>query len=609
MAAIGAHGVRPQTGLARSRHRWRVVAPALAVLMAVATAMAWQVSQRWGLGELAGNGEQRLSLYASSLRGALAQYDYLPFVVAGNHDILRLFEPAGDDAVDTANRVLEALNEAAGSAAVFVMNRQGLTLAASNWRFPDSFVDQNYAFRPYFQDALAERPGQYFAIGVTTGRPGFFMSHPIRRGGDVVGVVAVKVDLEPLQEDWADAGEQVLVSDRNGIVFLASTPGWRYRSLNPLADVVRMELAATRQYRELSLQPLAVGQPRPLAGGGERIIIEDVEYLRQAQPLEDLGWTVHFLSRVEPVNRQSAQVAFAAAAAMLALITLGLYLRLRQQHLSARLRAQDELEAQVAQRTAQLQLANQHLLREIGDRQRAEQELRDTQAELVQAGKLAALGQMSAGIAHEINQPLAAIQTFLASSRLLLRKGRIDTVEENLEAIRGMADRMAAITGQLKTFAHKTPGRLEPIGLAAVVVATLRMLANRIDGESVTVHWREPEQPLAVMADQVRLEQVLGNLVRNALDAVEGVPSPTVWIDAQQRDDRIVLRVRDNGAGLEADSLDKLFDPFFTTKPVGRGLGLGLSLSYGIVRDFGGYLKADNHDGGGAVFEMGLPAA
>ncbi len=453
-------------------------------------------------------------------------------------------------------------------------------------------MGHNYGFRPYFQQTQAQGTGRFYAVGVTSGIPGYFLSNAVRdTDGRFLGAMVVKLEFPGLEHSWAQGDDLLLVSDAKGIVFMANQPGWRYRTLRPLSEQDHLELASTRQYDKQPLKPL---DQHPLQAFSDSSHFSRVQaptgtadYLWQSLPLAPEGWTLHLLRKPQLAAEDIRNAALAAAGAWLTLVFLGLFLYQRWRLAGLRQRSREELEDLVEERT---------------------QDLHTAQDGLVQSTKLAALGQMSAALAHEINQPLTAQRMQLATLRLLLDHGRVDDAYNALTLLDQQLTRMAALTGHLKTFARKSPSGLrERLDLAGVVDQALLLLDARMRDEHVGCVL-ELTRPAWVRGDAIRLEQVLINLLRNALDAMSDKPFKRLHIRIAQQDDTWRLSVGDSGGGIAGAHLANIFDPFFTTKPVGDGLGLGLAVSYAIIHELGGRLTATNY-GPGALFFFCLPNA
>ena len=534
--------------------------------------------------------EQRLNLYAHNLTTLIERYRALPAVLALDAELIEaLREPVTPERQHALNLKLERINGAAQSSTLELLDRHGLAVAASNWRTPHSYVGRNYGFRPYFQQALSQGAGRFYAVGVTSGVPGYFLSSAITdEAGRFLGAMVVKLEFPQLEHQWQQDRDLLLVSDARGVVFLASDPRWRYRLLRTLAEADREALARTRQYHEKILTPLAMTPLEALAPGSQLARLDGADYLWESRPLPAEGWTLHLLRPWQVGVYSEPGAAMGGASAWLCVV-FGLlfgYQRLR----SARLRrnTQRELERLVEVRT---------------------RDLRTAQEGLVQSAKLAALGQMSATLAHEINQPLTTQRMQLATLRLLLDQNRAQDARAALQPFEQMLQRMSALTQHLKTFARKSPkGLREPLDLAQVVDQALHLLDTRLRQEVVTVELALA-RPARVMGDPIRLEQVLINVLRNALDAMATRGTgKRLRVSLAVQGNQWCLDVEDNGSGIAAEHLAQLFEPFFTTKPAGEGLGLGLAVSASIVQDHGGRLDALNLHGG-ARFTLYLPLA
>ena len=572
-----------------------------AAVLILAVIAVWQSSlwsDRTVVADMRAVAKERLNLYQSTLHAALAKYRYLAFLIARDESVKSLLSQLVHRAHESVNasRALVDINTKSGTDVLFVMDGDGTTVAASNWQEPLSFVGRNYAFRPYFQDAMGGREGGFFAIGATTGEPGYFMSHPVRNADGVAGVAVVKIDLSPLQHDWRDGGETVFVSDDNGVIFLSSQEHWNFRTLAPLSPTNRNLIHERKQYRGQDLDVLDIDYG--VIAGADSVAIDGRRYMHVSRALNDQGWRLHYLSPVKPLEERRQAMLLLGGALMVLVATLLLYWREREQKIISRRRARE---------AEKIGAINKQLELEIIERRTAETELRETQAELVQAGKLAALGKMSAAIAHEINQPIAAIRTFSASARLMLEKGVTANLDQTLAEISGLTERMGVITGQLKTFARKAPVRLDPLDVRDAIANVEKIMRLQAAEDQSELLVEMPDSAVIVKADIVRLEQIFINLLRNALDAVRDMERKRVTLTLERFDRFAKITVEDTGPGVSDDVQERLFDPFFTTKDVGEGVGLGLSITYGIVTDLDGDIRVANAPSGGAVFVVKLP--
>lgn len=571
--------------------RYALIGGLVLAVIAAAGWLAYVLALDAAFARMQREANDRLALIASTFDATVARYRYLPAVLSLADPIRELYrDPHDASAIAAANRYLKSLNQGARSAELYVLDSTGLALAASNFDQDSSFVGHNYAFRAYFVDAMRAGEGHYYAVGATTGQPGYFLSHRIMEGDKTLGVAVVKIDLTALEADWARAGDLVAMEDENGVIFLASREDWKYRPLLPVPAARLAELNAVQQFGQ-AIDPAPVFVPR---GDRQRIQIghargrgnaELGEYALQVHP-RDQGWKLLLFSDVVDARRNAATVAIAGVFALIASLLILLVAYQRRQAVRAKLEAHDVLERRVAERT---------------------EELRRTLENLVQSAKLASLGQALAGVAHEINQPLAALITYVASSRVLLRRNEVDRAAANLDLMSSIAERMMALIDHLRMFARKETGTRSAVELAPVVDNAVRLLRYRIDNEHVEVVRAAPAEPLHGLANPIRLEQVVVNLLSNAIDAMRDRERRVLTVRLGRRDDSAVIEVSDSGAGIASEHIKSLFDPFFTTKEIGEGLGLGLSISYGIVREFGGDILVDSAPGRGSTFKVVIP--
>jgi len=575
----------------------------LAALLLVAGAYALGALR--ARADLLEQGRRQLELMAPDLQSAMDKYETLPFVLGFQPDLAdAIARPSDATVVTRLNRTLQTIQRQSQVGAIYLMDRSGLTLGSSNWDQPTSFVGKNFSYRPYFREAQQGRPGLFYGIGTATAEAGYFIAQPVYRdstdGGPVAGVVAVKISLAEFEQTWRSSEHTIALADRHGVIFLSNQPDWRYHSLRPLDAGARQELAQTQQYTGRHIAPLA--QPLP-------------EYAMR--PVGKLGWQLMLFP--SQVRVQRAALLSAAGMALLLACASALWWALHQRRRrleeqresrAALRQAAHELEQRIAERTAQLQATNTDLENKYVTLQQTEHMLRTTQNELVQAGKLAMLGQMAAGITHELNQPLAAIRAFADNARTFLERGRPEQAEANLGHISDASARMGAIIGQLKGFARKDQA-ITQVNLARSVQASALLVENDFKRRGVVLDISGiGGSEITVAGDAVRIEQVLINLLRNALDAVAGMDEShprTVTVALERVEGWAEVRISDTGPGIPEQVAAHLFEPFYTTKPSGQGLGLGLAISSSIAQAMNGQLAAHNLPQGGAQFILRLP--
>ena len=605
--------------MVRPNSRWSQTLTTVLVAAGIGAVIVWQAAALGRANAMASattHGFQRLRLYSSTIANALERYSYLPFMLAEDGKVQALLrDPANPARLLAVNQWLEAANTAAGATALYIEDLNGTAIAANNWREADTYVGHRYEFRPFFKDALSSGVGRWFGVGVTTRVPGYFLARLIKDQGVPKGVAIVKVDLEQLQREWASGGEKVMVTDVHNIAILTSQPAWKYAVLGKLDANARETLDATQQYADIALRTLPVVESHDIERNVRVLTLETDggrrTYLAQSASIPSESWTIHYLTDMDDILAGSRNGAIIAAFGWAIVVLSWLFLRqrflrivaqskAREQVAEALRRARDDLEVTVAERTADLQA-------EIAERLHAETELRETQAELLHAGKMAALGQMSATVAHELSQPLTAIQTYLASARIFAQRGDLGQVFQNLGLIDDLNNRMAHIASHLKTFSRKGGSRRQPVFLARAADRAWMLLEARAQAEKIIVTRAIPPDA-CVLGDEIRLEQVFVNLFGNAMDAMKDSPDRRLSMSVAAHAGDWVICVADSGPGIAPENAGRLFDPFFTTKEAGVGLGIGLSLSEGIIRDMGGAMRAENGAAGGALFIITLPA-
>lgn len=562
--------------------------PLLALLAVLAAAgaggMAWHLSQK----SLEERLDRALGLTARTIAAEIERFRYLPELTLEDPRIRAAITwPKSDAAILAANRALARAAQHSGASDLYLLNAEGTAIAASNWQAENSFIGVNYAFRPYFSDALSRGNGRFYGVGVTTGEPGYFLSsHTVINGKDAVMVA--KVDLRPLQTGWSDADGTLAVADRFGVVFLSGAENWLYRPLFPLPPGRAEEITAARAFASLPVTeraPVLQGQDQT------RVLRVDGMALLRQQALPRDSWTLVISAPLAPVHQAMLLTVGAALVTALALGALT-QIYLQRRHLIAmRLRQNAMLESRVVKRTAAL-------MREIDERRRTEADLRAARDALIHSEKMAALGRMSAAIVHEISQPLAAMEATLAAA-LLSGKAEDEFVASRIEKARSHIRRILRTIRHLKSFSRKDSGTLGPVSVDAALRNAIDLVAPRASDVGIEIAFAPEGDSPVIRVGQVRLEQVLVNLLVNALDAVEGVTSPAITLSRTLREGQVEIAVTDNGAGIPPSLISRVMEPFFSTKTSGESLGLGLSISRSIVEEFGGSLTLTEAVGGG----------
>ena len=592
---------------AKRRAQWLALAGlwllvSLGVLL-VADEFARNQALRMAGSEAATDAELKIAL----LNVALERPRAIPLVLSGDPDLAAALDGGGAPALDRLNRKLEGLIEGTQSSVIYVTGPTGLTIASSNWRQDDSFVGSNYAFREYFQAAMKTGMSEHYALGNVSRRPGLYISRRIDAAdGRPLGVVIAKVEFNRLETDWNIGGKPVYVVDRNGVVLMTSVPEWRFKTVAPIDEAQRKIISESLQFGNEALSTLPFRAARRASEGVPLIHVDEPgsargDYLRLEVPVPTTSWTLHYLQPVAPtlnaIIREGRVVALATLMPLMALSALWLWRRhkaLKEKEEEQRARA--ELEMKVQERTRDLTKTRDHLQAEITLHEKTTGELRNVQHELVQANRLSILGQVAAGVAHEINQPVATIRAFADNARTLLKRDRLSEVTENLEDIAALTERIGTITTDLKILARKGRTAAEPVSVRLVIEGAVVLLRSRFSGQMDALDIALPDQDLKVLGSRIRLEQILINLLQNALEATETIDTARVEVRVREESDMIEISVSDNGTGIPEAIRAQLFSPFNTSKE--SGLGLGLVISNDIASDYGGRIEVASSEAG-----------
>jgi two-component system C4-dicarboxylate transport sensor histidine kinase DctB len=532
--------------------------------------------------------QNRVSLYRSTLVGELERFQHLPFILSKDPFVI-----AGAKGVEREKLSARFASFAtkANLDAIYLMDKTGLTIAASNYKNKVTFLNQNYGFRPYFKRAMEGKRGEFFGIGATTSLPGYFIAQMVRgEYGETLGVIAIKLDLSDLSNAWNEGGEMVFVSNSDGVVVLSSNEEWRYKSLAPINENRRKEIALERQFANEKLAPL---NWESLKNNGVRLSGRD--YVHANTSVSRLGWNLHFLADESRIKERAWFTIIVATILAFASLTLALILRSE--------RMKNALKVSQAERR-KLRLANTKLAQEVIERRAAEKRLEKAQVELARNSKLAALGQLSASVTHELGQPISAMKNYIAAAEF--DKDEKDRAE-SLGNLSGIIARMVNITKQLRFFAKPAEIGMKKIDLRDVWQGVNILVDADIKEAGIKLKLDIAEKPIFIFANQLRLEQVLINLIRNSIAALEGCKKCEIKISIGADKKYAHIIVKDSGHGLGDQSIEQLKEPFHTTRASGSGMGLGLAISAEIIKEHGGELMAENSKISGAIFIIKIP--
>ncbi|CAM5221206.1 histidine kinase OS=Castellaniella defragrans OX=75697 GN=HNR28_001905 PE=4 SV=1 [Castellaniella defragrans] len=596
-------------------NRFLIVVAAV-VLIAIVLWVTGQWARSRALRELTTQTRTAAQLSLTALDHKLDKFRAIPRVLAQDTALIATLQAPSAVRQDLLNRRLAALATELGADALYVMPTHGGTLAASNWQRADSFVGHDYRFRPYYRDAMTFGDGAHFALGTVSREPGLYLSRRVDGPDGPLGAVVLKLGFHDLEAVWAHSGMPQFVTDARQVVLLGYPADWHYRVGHTLPAAEIAQVRESLQFGTAPLSLLPLTPPLEAPDGARASPIVTLTQASAALPKgtrllhvelavpQMSGWRLHVLRPLSTDVRQAVLGAQAAGLLAMGLVALLAWAAIRRHRRAARLQAaRQALEAEVALRTQELRASNTKLQAEMSERERAEARLHEMQDELVQANRLSLMGQVAAGVAHEINQPVGAIRTYADNTREFLRRGQLDRVNDNLASIARLTERIGGITQELRTFSRKRAARIEAVSLDAALAGALMLVGPRLERQEVKLQDLRTAPSPWVRADAMRLEQVFVNLLHNALEALAGRPAPWIRLSVAAEASVVRVRIADNGPGISPQEREHLFTPFYTTRT--QGVGLGLVISRDIMAEFGGTLAILDSDQG-AVFEVTL---
>lgn len=559
---------------------------------------------------------QHLIFYIES---TLARFEKIPAVLA-KHPLLQqvLTQPENSDSRKRLNLLLEEIGGVTQASDIYLIDKTGLTLASSNWQSINTFIGMDFSFRPYFQQAIQGRLARYYAVGLNSNKRGYYFGYPIKQHGEIIGVIAIKVSIDEIEsqhkESMGENDYNFLIVAPDDVIFIADKAQWRLKTIGDIDDDKIEQLNHSPRYSGRTIESLSVvplkspylplginGTLHRINGESENTIV----FAQQKQML-DVGWRVHLWTSLEDIEQTKSLLTIVSASGYLLILFLVLFSKEKLRNAKHQRNARLELEQKVKERTADLTSSNAQLTAEIEQRKQTQIQLNRTQEELIQSAKLAVIGNMSASINHEINQPLTALRSYSQNALSYQERGQEDKARHNLKLIITLIDRLANIVGQFKNFSKKSMGIAAQVCVQSCIEAALTLIKHQAQNEQVQIQLNLPTENIYILGDDIRLEQVLVNLFNNGMQAMANEDIKQLTIDVFVEHQQAVITIKDSGPGIIAGNLDKIFEPFFTTKER-SGLGLGLSISQRIIESMEGELMVENHEYGGAEFKILLP--
>ncbi|MCW8863279.1 MAG: ATP-binding protein [Colwellia sp.] len=553
------------------------------------------------------------------IESTLGRFEKIPKVLA-KHPLLQqvLTSPKQSDSAEKLNLLLEEIGSVTQASDIYLIDKSGVTLAASNWQSERTFIGMDFSFRPYFTQAMQGSLARYYAVGLSSNKRGYYFAYPVKKHTEVIGVIAVKISIDEIENQHKESvGENdynFLIVAPDDVVFISDQAQWRLKTIGEVDANKTARLNSSPRYSGREIKNLAVENVQssylPQGISGSLYNIEGAEeqqlvFAQQKQML-DVGWRVHLWTSLSTIEQQKSFLTIISASGYLLILFLVLFSKERMRNAKNQRNARLLLEQKVKERTADLTASNALLSAEIEQRKQTQAQLNETQEELIQSAKLAVIGNMSASINHEINQPLTALRSYSQNALSYQERGQDDKTRHNLQLIITLVDRLSKIVSQFKNFSKKSMGIAAQVCLQDCIDAAISLIKHQAQSESVQLQLQLPEEKIFILGDDIRLEQVLVNLFNNAMQAMANEDNKQLTINVYRENDMAIITIKDNGPGILAGNLDKIFEPFFTTKER-IGLGLGLSISQRIIESMEGKMVVENHEKGGAEFKIMLP--
>jgi len=569
---------------------------------AIFTFLTLQITRKTAIENLQNEGISIANTQASELRSELQKFLLVPLILSENPDVTQALNTPTSSSTLRLNKKLKSLSEQTGATYIFAVDNSGTTIASSNYQETDSFVGRDYKFRPYFKQAISEGQAEYYAKGETTGRPGLFLAGRVSNKSEPMGAIVLKVEFDGISESLRHHSATSFVVDKNGIILFSSDKSLNFKTITPLSHEQRREILEAKQFGLSPLENSKIdlnNKPFAQDASGQNVLTDFIG-------ISELDWRLVRINPIKPAIRTAnnrAQLTILLVGGTL--LTLMLLWRKRIVKEIEKSKMTDLLKTEVTKRTRELSETNEKLEYEIGEREKVNIRFRAAREELAQANRLGSIGTITASVAHELNQPVAAIRTFAENGIKLLKRGDTAQTSTNLDSIVSLTSRIGSISTELRRYARRGSHAITSVDIQDVFEGITLLMGEqlRVDGIKLEIIGDLSKLP-PVKAGRVRLEQVIVNLLQNARDALKGHATPRVEINAKSTSQTVEIIIADNGPGIDPSQLKDIFTPFVTTKPDGMGMGLGIAKD--IMTDFEGSIEPTSTRLGGAAFLLRL---
>ncbi len=539
------------------------------------------------------------------LQYTLQNYKSAPQLLQKSEVILDALRYVTNEYILAANQQLEEINTYLNADVSYLMTYDGLTIASSNYLSDDSFIGENFSFRPYFKQAINGTNSSYFALGAKSGKRGYYFASPVMDGQEIIGVIVIKVSLSFIDELWRTPGMDFIISDSDGVIFFSSRENWLYKTMYQLTENKKREVRKSLRYGNAHLQSISrYDSANQFDFQKVQLTLENREYSWLVESTDMLEWGLQIYSLKTLWSDWIKLIAYVFIYTLISLlfILVLLYIRKRKELQIHLKEMNSKLEFRVNELTADLQSSNNELINLVKHYKQTQNELQETQNQLIQATKLAVLGEFSAGLHHELAQPLQALHSYTSNCVKMINMGKTGDLQNNLNEITSICNTMTNIIKKFKVFARQSKAEPKPTSLNDITSATWLIIKPKIEERGIA--FKNTTNDETVYCEPVLVEQVLVNLINNAIQALKGTAKPVICISGRLNNNSLFLTVSDNGPEVDAETIAHMFDPFYTTKK--SGLGLGLTISRSIIESQNGKLDVEQVDGGGLAFIIKL---